>query len=153
MADCFEFRTCLASRCLCSQNINKYSNKPTKGYKRMIQRFELDLTTYFNQLPTFFFIVQLWILRTKANLETQVNTMISMDCVGRVLFCLSYFYKAWILTLSPLLGLSNLPHPIHCFLGGVVNYVIGIGIIIFNLLTNVLRYIMLYMYIEKNFFS
>ena len=134
----------MASGCLCSQNINKYSNKPTKGYKRMIQRFELDLTTLINIITYLFFIVQLWILRTKANLETQVNTMISMDCVGRVLFCLSYFYKAWILTLSPLLGLSNLPHPIHCFLGGVVNYVIGIGIIIFNLLTNVLRYIMLY---------
>ena len=87
------------------------------------------------------FLWQLWILRTKANLETHVNTMISMDCVGRVVFCLSYFYKAWILTLSPLLGLSNLPHPIHCFLAGILNYVLGIGIIIFNLLTNVLRYV------------
>ena len=26
----FEFRACLAGRCLCSQNINKYSNKPAK---------------------------------------------------------------------------------------------------------------------------
>ena len=26
----FEFRTCLAGRCLCSQNIKKYSNKPAK---------------------------------------------------------------------------------------------------------------------------
>ena len=24
--------------CLCSQNINKYSNKPAKGYERIIQR-------------------------------------------------------------------------------------------------------------------
>ena len=27
LADYFEFRACLADRCLCSQNINKYSNK------------------------------------------------------------------------------------------------------------------------------
>ena len=50
LADSFEFRACFASRCLCSQNINKYSNKPTKGYKRMIQRFELDLTTLINMI-------------------------------------------------------------------------------------------------------
>ena len=31
LADCFEFRACLAGRCLCSQNINKYSNKPAKS--------------------------------------------------------------------------------------------------------------------------
>ena len=37
--DCFEFRACLAIRCLCSQNIKKYSNKPTKGYKRMVEDF------------------------------------------------------------------------------------------------------------------
>ena len=29
--DCFEFRACLAGRCLCSQNSNEYSNKPAKG--------------------------------------------------------------------------------------------------------------------------
>ena len=28
--DCFELRTCLTGRCLCSQNINKYSNKPAQ---------------------------------------------------------------------------------------------------------------------------
>ena len=39
LVDCFEFRTCLAGRCLCSQKINKYSNKPAEVYKRMIQRF------------------------------------------------------------------------------------------------------------------
>ena len=39
LADCFEFRTSLACRCLCSQNISKYSNKPSKGYERIIQRF------------------------------------------------------------------------------------------------------------------
>ena len=41
LADCFEFRACLAGRCLCtcSQNINKYSNKSAKRYERMIQRF------------------------------------------------------------------------------------------------------------------
>ena len=33
---CFEFRVCLAGRCLCSQKINKYSNKPAKGYERII---------------------------------------------------------------------------------------------------------------------
>ena len=87
------------------------------------------------------FLWQLWILRTKANLETQVNMMISMECVGRVLFCLSYFYKAWILTLSPILGLSNLPHPFHCSSAGILTYVLGVGIVIFNLLTNVLRYV------------
>ena len=38
MADYFEFRACLAGRCLCSQNIYKYSNKPAKGYKRIIRR-------------------------------------------------------------------------------------------------------------------
>ena len=32
LADCFEFRACLASRYLCSKNINEYSNKPAKGY-------------------------------------------------------------------------------------------------------------------------
>ena len=32
LMDCFEFRACLAgSRCLCSQNLNEYSNKPAKG--------------------------------------------------------------------------------------------------------------------------
>ena len=39
LVDCFEFRTYLTGRCLCSQNINKYSNKPAKGYERIIQRF------------------------------------------------------------------------------------------------------------------
>ena len=38
LADYFEFRACLAGRCLCSQNIYKYSNKPAKGYKRIIRR-------------------------------------------------------------------------------------------------------------------
>ena len=28
---CFEFRACLAGRCLCSQNLNEYSKKPAKG--------------------------------------------------------------------------------------------------------------------------
>ena len=41
----FEFRACLAGRCLCSQNINKYSNNPTKGYERIIWRFYKDLAT------------------------------------------------------------------------------------------------------------
>ena len=42
-----EFRACLAStsRCLWSQNINKYSNKPTKGRERIIRRFREDLDT------------------------------------------------------------------------------------------------------------
>ena len=31
--------------CLCSQNINKYSNKPTKGRERIIRRFREDLDT------------------------------------------------------------------------------------------------------------
>ena len=31
LADCSEFRACLAGRCLCSQNINKHRNKPAKG--------------------------------------------------------------------------------------------------------------------------
>ena len=31
LMDCFEFRACLAGRCLCSQNLNEYSNKPAKG--------------------------------------------------------------------------------------------------------------------------
>ena len=44
LADCFEFRAFLASRFLCSQNIKKYSNKPAKGYERIIQRFSEDLT-------------------------------------------------------------------------------------------------------------
>ena len=33
LADCFEFRACLADRFLCSQKINKYSNKLPKGTK------------------------------------------------------------------------------------------------------------------------
>ena len=37
LADGFEFRACLADRCLCSQNIYKYLNKSFKGYKRIIQ--------------------------------------------------------------------------------------------------------------------
>ena len=45
LADCFEIRTCLIDKCLCSQNINKYSNKPAKGYKRKIRRFKEDLAT------------------------------------------------------------------------------------------------------------
>ena len=28
--DCFELRACLTGRCLCRQNINKYSNKPAQ---------------------------------------------------------------------------------------------------------------------------
>ena len=44
MADSFELRACLADKCLCSQNINKYSNKPTKGY----ERFEEDFGWSFN---------------------------------------------------------------------------------------------------------
>ena len=39
LADCFEFRACLPGRRLCSQTINKYSNNPTKVYKRKIRRF------------------------------------------------------------------------------------------------------------------
>ena len=40
LVDCFEFNACLASRCLCSQNINKYSKYvATKKYKRKILRF------------------------------------------------------------------------------------------------------------------
>ena len=31
LMDCFEFRACLAGRCLCSQNLNENSNKPAKG--------------------------------------------------------------------------------------------------------------------------
>ena len=41
----FEFRACLVSRCLCSQNINKYLNKSAKGYERIIQIFYEDLAT------------------------------------------------------------------------------------------------------------
>ena len=40
LADYFEFKTCLAGRCLCSQNMNKYSNQPTKGYKRLLEDFK-----------------------------------------------------------------------------------------------------------------
>ena len=36
LADFFKFRACLAGRYLCSQNVNKYSNKPTNGHKRII---------------------------------------------------------------------------------------------------------------------
>ena len=39
LADCFELKACLAGRFLCSQNINKYSNKPVKGCERIIRRF------------------------------------------------------------------------------------------------------------------
>ena len=45
LADSFEFRVCLAGICLCSQNINKYSNKPAKGCERITQRFSEDLIT------------------------------------------------------------------------------------------------------------
>ena len=37
LADYFAFKACFAGRCLCSQNMNKYSNKPTKGYDRIIE--------------------------------------------------------------------------------------------------------------------
>ena len=47
LPDGFEFRACLASRCLCSQNINKYSNKhASKGYERIIPR--LRISGYFS---------------------------------------------------------------------------------------------------------
>ena len=46
LAECFEFRACLAGRCLCSQNIKKYLNKPAKGHERIIiWRFSDDLAT------------------------------------------------------------------------------------------------------------
>ena len=46
LADCFEFRACLAARCVCAaKNINKYSNKPDNRYERIIQRFYEDLAT------------------------------------------------------------------------------------------------------------
>ena len=38
-------RNVLNLGCLCSQNINKYSNKPTKGRERIIRRFREDLDT------------------------------------------------------------------------------------------------------------
>ena len=40
LVDCFEFRICLAGGCLCSQNINKYSNKPAKGKKEWFKDFK-----------------------------------------------------------------------------------------------------------------
>ena len=36
---------CLSGRCLCSLNINKYSNKPAKVDERIIQRIFEDLAT------------------------------------------------------------------------------------------------------------
>ena len=84
--------------------------------------------------------LQLWILQTKATLATQVNTMISAECVVRIIQCsVVYVYKAWILTLSPIMGYSMLPHPFHCYVGGLANYLVGISASVFNLLTNFLR--------------
>ena len=84
---------------------------------------------------------KLWILRNKANLATEINTMISMDCFFRVIYCsFNYVYKIWIFTLSPILGYSILPTPLQCYMAGLFNYTLGMGIVIFSLLTNVLRY-------------
>ena len=84
--------------------------------------------------------LQLWILQTKATLATQVNTMISAECVVRIIQCsVVYVYKAWILTLSPIMGYSMLPHTFHCYIGGLANYLVGISASVFNLLTNFLR--------------
>ena len=41
----FKFRACLASRSLCSQYMNKYSNKAAIGYERIIGRYQEDLAT------------------------------------------------------------------------------------------------------------
>ena len=41
LAECFEFSACLAGRCFSSQNINKYSNNPTKGQKSIIRRMTI----------------------------------------------------------------------------------------------------------------
>ena len=58
LVDCFQFRACLASRCLRSQNIYKYSNKPVKGVQKnnskILRRswyFDLWLLIFFNSSP------------------------------------------------------------------------------------------------------
>ena len=45
LADCFEFQACLAGRCLCSQNINKYLNKPVKSSTHVSGYFTYKSTT------------------------------------------------------------------------------------------------------------
>ena len=66
--------------------------------------------------------------------------MITAECVVRVFLCaIVYSYKAWILTFSPMLGLSMLPDPVHCYIGGLLFYLVGIAASIFNMLTNFLR--------------
>ena len=37
----------------CSQNINKYTNKPAQGYERLVHRFQEDLATLIKNLFTF----------------------------------------------------------------------------------------------------
>ena len=86
------------------------------------------------------FMFQLYILTTKSNLNTHVNTMITAECMVRIFQCfVIWVYKCWILTLSPLLGLSLLPDKVHCYIGGLMTYLVGIAASMFNLLTNILR--------------
>ena len=65
-------------------------------------------------------ILQYSILNSKVELATSVNSMIKMETLFRIFLCAWNFgYKAWILTISPLLGISNLPTPFQCYLGKV----------------------------------
>ena len=83
---------------------------------------------------------KIWILRTKAELSTQINTMITVDCVFKLLqSSVNFAFKAWILTISPMLGYSTLPTSTQCFIATVIHYLCGMGAIIFGLLANVLR--------------
>ena len=93
--------------------------------------------------------------------------MIKLEVLVRVFTCtLNYGFKAWILSISPMMGYSLLPTPFECYLGkfdifqkyfvnsklnyvlilymptgGLFSYLVGIGTTIFNLLTNILRYL------------
>ena len=88
----------------------------------------------------YLFLFQLWILRTKANLDTRINTMISMECLVRVFECsFLYCFKAWILTISPILGYSVLPSPLQCYIGSLLTYLGAVAASTFSLLTNFLR--------------
>ena len=68
--------------------------------------------------------------------------MISMECLVRVFECsFLYCFKAWILTISPILGYSVLPSPFQCYIGSLLTYLGAVAASIFSLLTNFLRWI------------
>ena len=50
LADWFEYKFCLVGRFLCSQNINKYLNKPFKEYERIIPRFVVTLQKIYDRI-------------------------------------------------------------------------------------------------------